>query len=215
MTHFSTQPLEDYECIIYNNDDLEHKLLLEEYFKYCVNAPNNINHERLKTHLYDGSNGILFMILNTQYMTIDGISSCVKFQDTARLFHRFHMKPTIPWSVGDRFIEYESYDWAWKNNFKTLWFSVNLGHEDTLFLVSKRMGRRRNGNRQNIHKDSKYNFIRYNWRPHNKLMWIHGCWQYVIYYSQDNFNLQVDEKDFNNNIREMFMKEYPDATQDW
>lgn len=216
MTHFSTPSLENFECLVYDKNNLKHKYLLEKYFESCQDAPNNISHERLKTYLYDHTNGILFMVINKTTMTIDGISSCAKFDNTARLFHRFHMKPNIPWSVGDRFIEYESYDWAWKNGFTTLWFSVNLGHEETLFLVSKRMGRRRNGGRPNIYKDSKYDFIRQNWRPHNRLMWIRGCWQYVIYYSPDNkLSLNKQEMELSSEVCKMFKKEFPDATYDW
>jgi hypothetical protein len=215
VTRFATQSNADFESIIYDHSDLEHRLLLEQYFKHS-DAPNNISHNRLKTEQYDGNNGILFLLLNVNTYAIDGMSSCLRVGDTAKVFHRLHMKPNVPHSAIDRFIEYETYDWCWTNGLEKLWFTVNEEHTDTLFWVSKRVGQRRNANRPNKYKDQKYNFIRAGWRPHNKLIYEKETWQYVIYYSTDGeFFLNRDEKDMGSDAYNMFIKEYPNATQDW
>lgn len=214
MTRFATQSNDDFECIIYDGSD-EHNLYINYYMK-TTTVENNATPKQLRLHEYDKVNGILFMLLNIQTMTIDGISSCIKDGDTAKVFHRLHLKPNVPHSAIDRFIEYETYDWCWKNGLKKLWFTVNEGHDSTLHWVSKRVGQRRNAKRPNKYKPTSYDFIRAGWRPHNKLINERNTWQYCIYFSHDGkFPIERKEKNLDLKTYNMFKKEYPDATQDW
>lgn len=215
MTRFGTQSNDDFECIVYDSNNTEHILLLENYMKSC-GVKNNSSPEELRLEFYDGINGILFMLLNIQTMTIDGMSSCIKVDDSAKVFHRLHLKPNVPHSAIDRFIEYETYDWCWKNNIKKLWFVVNEGHDSTLHWVSKRVGERRNANRPNKYKSDKYNFIRAGWQPYDKLIYERNTWQYCIYYSEDgSLPIKREEKELDQKAYDMFKKEYPNATQNW
>lgn len=201
--------------IIFDPQNNDHQLLISEYIA-TTNVSNNNDPKIFRLDSYNGVDGILFMILNQNTKKIDAVSSCIKDGNTAKVFHRLHLKPNVPHSVIDKFIEYETYDWCYKNDLKKLWFTVNEHHTETLFWVSKRVGERRHGHRPNRYKDGSYDFIRFGWRPHNKLIYERYTWQYAIYFSEDNtWFLNRKEKPLSKIVYNMFKKEYPNATQDW
>ena len=72
------EPLENFQCIHYSSNNLQHEELLENYMK-TTDVENNNSRKKLKLHLYDGINGVLFLIINSRTNSIDAISSCVKY----------------------------------------------------------------------------------------------------------------------------------------
>ena len=196
-----------------------HDTLLDEYMS-TTPILNNSTRKKLKTHLYDGINGALFLVIHNCTNTIDAMSSCVKYDEnnllSAKVWHRLHIKDNVPNTVIDAYFEYATSNWCITNNIFRQWVTFNEDSPRTAFWAASRMGERRNAHRPNTFTNGFMNDVRSGWRPHSKLIYEMETWQYVIFYSPDSkFFLSRPERPLNIEAKYTFKREYPNATHDW
>jgi hypothetical protein len=213
------EPLENFQCVHYISGNRQHEELLDRYMK-TTDVENNNSRKNLKVHLYDGTNGVLFLIINLRTNSIDAMSSCVKYIEnnvvSAKVWHRLHIKPNVPKGILDMYFEPNTFKWCIDNKIVRLWMTFNETNVRAALWASIQMGERRNINRPNKKSQMYGDHMRKGMRPYDKFIFEQYTWQSVIYYSPDNtFFLTREEKPLNNDMTEVFKREYPNATQTW
>lgn len=215
----TTEPLESFEFIQFSPGNADHERMLDQYMS-TTDVENNKTRKKLKSHLYDKINGVLFIVVHKENRTIDAMSSCVLYVEdnirSAKVWHRLHIKDNVPTTVLDAFFEPATYSWCYSNDIERLWVTFNESTPRTAFWAASRMGERRNILLPNKFSNKYGHNIRIGWRPYNKLIYEKETWQYVIYYAPDNqFFLKRSERPLNTEAIHVFKKEFPNATQDW
>jgi hypothetical protein len=213
------EPLENFQCIHYIPGNSQHEELLENYMK-TTDVENNNSRKNLKLHLYDGIDGVLFLIVNSRTNSIDAMSSCVKYTEnsivSAKVWHRLHIKPNVPKGILDMYFEPNTFKWCMDSNIDRLWMTFNETNVRAALWASIQMGERRNIIRPNKKSNMYCDHMRKGMRPYDKFIFEKYTWQSVIYYSPDNqFFLTREEKPLNNDMVTVFKREYPNATQNW
>ena len=213
------EPLENFQCIHYISGNPQHEELLDRYME-TTDVKNNNSRKNLRIHLYDGINGILFLIINLRTNSIDAMASCVKYVEndivSAKVWHRLHIKPNVHKGVMDMYFEPNIFKWCTENNIDRLWMTFNESNVRAALWGSIQMGERRNINRPNKKSNMYGDHMRKGMRPYDKFIFERNTWQSVIYYSPDNqFFLTREEKPLNNDMVTVFKREYPNATQNW
>lgn len=173
------------KLVTYSND---YNGLLESYFNH-PNTPNNNNsHKNIKSHLYDGDNGILFFIEDNNVIVATFGAVVVKLQENVecvKLPHRLHVRKDYSkyhHSFVDKFFEPALYQWLDKKQIYNIMQTVNEGNERAGFVSWLRHKRRRLYSKKYVNEIGK-NFIDGDWCIQPFLINEMHTWQYCAWVS--------------------------------
>lgn len=170
------------KCIVYNES---YKPLLEEYFKHPNTPINNASHKMFKTHLYDGTKGILGLLIDND--EIVGVSSAIVIEEkgikSIKSPHRLHVREDYSY-MSNTFVN-KYWDPLFANWFRSLpidnvYCAFNTDNYLS-FMWSAVKHKRRLKN--NYVEDSANTFITGKWFAYDKLVMEMGCLQYICYSS--------------------------------
>ncbi len=208
-----------FELLIYLPGESRSEKLLERYLRETP-VENNRTRKQLRLDLYNGSDGVLFFLVNKAFEQVVGVTSCVRYSEngvvSAKTWHRMHLNNEVPKSAIDRFFEPATFSWCRQLGINRLWVTFNESNPRTAAWAAARMGERRNAARPNAFTSGTCHEIRSNWQPLNRLVFERNVWQYVIFYSPDtNFFLQRMEKPLDAYMTSIFKKNFPTVTKHW
>lgn len=209
--------MSSYTCHTYVPGEGQSEELLDSYLSETT-VENNRTRKNLRVDLYDGKNGVLFLLLEDRRVV--GMTSCVRHDEagvaSAKVWHRLHILPHVPHSMIDRYFEPKTFEWCRAGNIERLWVTFNDSTPRIAGWAAARMGERRNAARPNPYANSFGEEIRRGWRPHHKMIYERGVWQYVIYYSPNGKPfLKRVEKELDDEMVQIFKREFPNATRRW
>lgn len=212
-------PLSTHRCVTYVAGDAACEQLLDKYFA-STDVENNKSRKSLRIEMYDGLRGALFFLVNTQTESIEGMTSCIRYDEeglpSAKVWHRLHLKPGLPPNTIDQFFEPATFRWCADQGIERLWVTFNESMPRAYQWAAMKMGERRNGKTRNTFSKGLGHHIRTGWRPYGKLILERFVWQYVIYYSPDQkFFLSREERPLDLVAAEVFKTEFPKATRGW
>lgn len=170
----------------YNNDYCN---LLEEYFRHPLTPFNNSSHETFKTHLYDGVNGILGMLVDNS--NIVAVSSALIINEnnikSCKYPHRLHVRSDYSY-ISNKFIDQHwdpfLFQWLEKNKIENVYCTFNEDNVHAFFWAAIRHSRR--------FKNTKYindfgkSILNQNWYVYPKIIREKNTWQYLIYSTPNN-----------------------------
>ena len=166
----------------------EYQGLLESYFNNPDTPDNNSSHKKIKSHLYDGENGILFCIEdNCEIVAVFG-AILVKLDNNtvcAKIPHRLHVRKDYTKYHNmfiDKFFEPALYDWLEQKQIFNLMQTVNEGNERAGFVSWLRHTRRRKYAKMYVNDFGKQ-FIDGNWNVLPVLINEMNTWQYCAWVS--------------------------------
>lgn len=163
--------------------------LLEKYFSNPNTPINNSSHKAFKTHLYDGDNGILGMLIDND--EIVAVSSALIIQEhgvlSCKYPHRLHIRQDYSY-MSSRFMDcyWEKllFDWLEQRNIENVYCTFNMDNPKAFMWAAKRHSRRIKNN-TDINMFGKTILSR-NWYIHKHAIIEMNTPQYLIYSSVNN-----------------------------
>jgi len=176
------------EIITYNNSCID---LLQRYFDHPLTPENNKNHKIFKTDLYDGVNGVMFLILD--HGEIVSTFGAIKVDmdskiQAIKMPHRLHVRSDYT-AYHHRFVddwfEPQLYKWIESVGIRNIYQTMNFGNERAMWLSSLRHRRRRRYHVDSVNSLGQQ-FIMAKWQILPYLVYEKHTWQYAYWASLDN-----------------------------
>lgn len=191
----------------------DYDLLLEKYFIDSRTPENNSSHKKLKTHLYDESNGIMAMMIN--YEEIIAMSSAVVVNEnnilSCKYPHRLHVREDYRY-ITNRFIDNYwdpfLYSWLANKNIINVYSCVNEDNWSSFSWAALRHSRRiKTINRVN---NLGQQILKQQWFIYQNLVYEMHTWQYILYSSPDGkwFYSHRNEKEINKEKVDLLNKRF-------
>jgi hypothetical protein len=171
-------------------DKTAHTELLEEYFKHPNTPINNSTHKAFKTHLYDGTSGLLGLLVDNNeivavssavVVTEHGIKSC-------KYPHRLHVRTDYS-HVSSKFID-EFWDpllfrWLEQLDITRVYCTFNEDN-DPAFIWAALRHSRRTKKPMLVNDFGKRILLDQEWKIHSCPIIEMNTWQHLIYSSPDS-----------------------------
>jgi hypothetical protein len=179
--------------------------LLEKYFKHPLTPVNNASHKIFKTHLFNGIDGILGMLIDNN--EIVAVSSAIIVTENSikscKYPHRLHVRSDYTW-YSNKFVDKHwdilLFNWLKEKNINNVYCTFNETNHSAFLWAALRHARRRN---HNTHiNDFGKTILNQNWYVYPKIVTEMNTWQYLIYSSLNDkwFYNHKDEKDMSDEL---------------
>ena len=172
--------------------------LLENYFNHPLTPKNNSSHKEFKTHLYNGDDGILGILIDNN--EIVAVSSAVMVYEnkikSCKYPHRLHVRSDYS-HISNKFIDCYwdplLFQWLEKKKVEKVYCTFNENNFFAFFWAAIRHSRRI----KNIKyiNDFGKKILNQQWFIYPKIIKEMYTWQYLIYSSPENLWFYPDREE--------------------